>query len=76
MKYKHRNIVIAALLCAGLLVSIGSAATASATSRPAGAKSQPTQTLGTAIRYGTSAPVPKSAARAVPRARPGTRGQP
>ena len=68
MKTKHRNIAIAALLCAGLLVSIGSAATASATSRPAGAKSQPTQTLGTAIRYGTSAPVSKSAARAVPRA--------
>ena len=68
MKYKHRSIAIAALVCTGLLVSIGAAATASTAPRSAGGLDQPTQTIGSASFYGTSAPLPKGPAAASPRA--------
>jgi hypothetical protein len=73
-RHKHRSIAIAASLCAGLLVSVGSAATAAtaaAAPRSFGGVDHPTQTTGTATLYGTSAPLPKGPAAAAPRALPG-----
>lgn len=62
MKHKHRNIAIVAALCAGVLVPLGSTATASATPKALGTIDNPTQTIGSAVRYGTSAPLPITAA--------------
>src|SRR5579872_1096122 len=62
VKHKHRNIAIVATLCAGLLVPLGSAATASASPKAIGTVDNPTQTTAFATLYGTSAPLPASTA--------------
>jgi hypothetical protein len=62
VKHRHRNVAIVAALCAGLLVPLGLAAPASAARATIGGVDNPTQTAGSAVLYGTTAPVPKSAA--------------
>ena len=68
MKYKHRTIAVAASLCAGLVTWFGPAGGASAAQRSAGVVDHPTQTIGSASLYGTSAPLPKGLATASPKA--------
>ena len=51
-------------VCAGMVVAFGPTPGASATPKPFGGNDHPTQTTGTAVRYGTSAPVPRIAAAA------------
>jgi hypothetical protein len=68
MRYMHRSIAIGASLCTGLLVSLGSAAAASAAPGSVGGVDHPTQTTGSASFYGTSAPLPKGAATTSPQA--------
>jgi hypothetical protein len=68
MKHRHRHIAIAASLCTGLLVSLGSTTVASAAPRSVSGVDHPTQTTGSATLYGTSAPLPKGAATASPKA--------
>jgi hypothetical protein len=55
-------------VCAGLVVAFQPTAGASAAPKAFGGIDHPTQTTGTAVRYGTSAPLPKGAAAASPRA--------
>ena len=49
-------------VCAGMVVAFGPMPGASAAPKPFGGNDHPTQTTGTAVRYGTSAPLPRIAA--------------
>ena len=51
-------------VCAGMVVAFGPTPGASAAPKPFGGNDHPTQTTGTAVRYGTSAPLPRIAAAA------------
>lgn len=60
-------LLLVSSLCTGLLVAFGPAAGASAAPKTgSGGVDHPTQTTGSAVLYGTSAPLPKSAATAAP----------
>jgi len=65
---KYRNIAIAVSLGAGLIVSLGTTTTATAAPRAVSGLDHPTQTTGSALLYGTSAPLPKAAATTSPKA--------
>ena len=50
------------VVCAGMIIAFGPMPGASAAPKPFGGNDHPTQTTGTAVRYGTSAPLPGIAA--------------
>src|SRR6266568_4503479 len=58
---KWRMLLVPAV-CTGMVIAFGPTPGASAAPKPFGGIDHPTQTTGTAVRYGTSAPLPRTVA--------------
>jgi hypothetical protein len=66
--WRKWRLLLVPAVCAGLVVAFQPTAGASAAPKAFGRVDHPTQTTGIAVRYGTSAPLPRTAAAASPRA--------
>ena len=58
------RLLLVPAVCTGMVIAFGPTPGASAAPKPFGGNDHPTQVTGTAVRYGVSAPLPRTAATA------------